>query len=124
MNEKSPGTEPASLPSDHVLPYRDWKADAPVRRSFPWNVVAGSALGVGFGLPVVLASGLMGINAGYHPGASNLACPSIAALLFLGPLLLIARHIERRGRKGVLAGAAITAGVALLAAGACFIGNS
>jgi hypothetical protein len=124
MTEKPPDDEAPFTPAGPVLPYRDWQAEPPTRRSFGWNVAAGCALGVCFGLPFVFVSGIAGINAGWHKGNSGVGCSAIAGVLSLGPLLLLSRHLDRGGRRGLLAGAAITAGISVLAAGACYVGNA
>ena len=47
-----------------------------------------------------------------------------AAVACIVPLFLVARHLETKGRRGVLVGAAAMTGACILAAGACFAGTS
>jgi hypothetical protein len=114
MGSESVNPDPGRGDNDKpVLPYGQEQPEP-----IGGNVVTGCVLALVLFLPIYMTA-TAGVVGPPGNGPSRLSI-FVTAFTCMGLLFLSARGLERKGRRGVMVGAAAMTGACVLAAGICF----
>jgi uncharacterized BrkB/YihY/UPF0761 family membrane protein len=113
MSNDSVNPEPGRAGEKPVLPYGQEQPEP-----IGGNVVTGCLMALFTFVPIHVVTGAF--LSGPPANKSSGVAVFITAFTCFGLLYLSARRLERKGRRGVMVGAAAMTGACVLAAGICF----